>query len=56
MQVGEEGSGRGASLRALGETAEKAEDGVNKDSVTEAVEAKGDIEGVASPRASGNSS
>lgn len=51
----EEGSGRGAGIGCPGGSAEKAGDGGNDDSVTEAVEAKGDTEGVASSRASWNS-
>ena len=52
----EGGSGREAGGRFPGGTAEKAWDRVNDDSVTGAVEAKGDTEEVASSRASGNSS
>lgn len=52
----EDGSGREAGGRFPGGTAEKAGDRVNDDSVTGAVEAKGDTEEVASSRASRKSS
>lgn len=53
---GGEGSGGGAGVRPPGGTSEKAEDRVNEDSVTEAVEAKEDTERVSSSRSSRNSS
>lgn len=49
------GSGRGAGIGAPGSTAEKSGDNGNSDSVPGAVEIKGHTEGIASPRASGNS-
>ena len=53
---GGEGSGKGAGFRSPGGTAVKAGDGLNDESVTGAVAAKGITEGVASSRTSRNSS